>query len=356
MSFVTLWVGIIVSIPVYMLASGLLSNGMNWWQSLFTVVLGHTTVMIPAVLLGHFGTKYGANFPLLSKFTFGPKGNVFPSLVRGVLGCFWFGIQSWIRGVALNSIIVRIVPYYANISCNLIVSFIIFLSLNVLIGLKGSWFIKVIENYLAIILIILCFAVVVWATTLAGGLGNVLGHAAAQGNVNNFWKAFWPALTSMIAFDSTIALNMSDFTRHANSQKSQIAGQFIGAPFTTAFIVMVGIFGSVGSALAFGEVIWDPATLVSRFDNPTIVIIFSSLIVAAVLTTNVAGNLIPPGIVLSSLWPKVFKYKTAVLVVGVIAVLAMPWRILENPGGYFSFINTVATFLGLMTGIYGCIL
>ncbi|MFD1670665.1 NCS1 family nucleobase:cation symporter-1 [Agrilactobacillus yilanensis] len=351
-AFASLWVGIIISIPVYMLASGLLSNGMNWWQALFTVVLGHTIVMVPAVLLGHFGTKYGTNFPLLSKFAFGPKGNVFPTLVRGILGCFWFGIQCWIGGTAVNSILSVLIPGFADLSVNVYLSFGLFLILNIIIGLKGSGFIKFIENYLAVVLIALCFIVIFWGSAKANGFFNVFKNPVAQGNGGNFWHAFWPALTSMIAFDSTIALNMSDFTRHAKSQKDQIIGQLVGSPFTTLFIVLVSIFGSVGSQIAFGTAIWEPATLVSKFDNPVVVIIFSLVILMAVLTTNVAGNLIPAGIVFSSLWGKIVKYKYAILAVGLIGVVTRPWAIIKNPDSYYNFINTVATVLGPMTGIY----
>ena len=352
LSYATLWVGLIVSIPVYMLASGLLANGMNWWQAVFTIVLGHTIVMVPAVVLGHFGTKYGTNYVLLSKFTFGPRGNIFPTLVRGVLGCFWFGIQAWIGGVALNSIISSLVPAYNAIAHHGILSFLIFLSFNIIIGIKGSNFMSFISKNVSVLLILLSLIVIIWGTKAAGGISNVFSSPIAQGDGQNFWKTFLPALTAMIAFDSTLAINMSDFTRHARSQKAQIVGQLIGAPITTLFIVLVGLFGTVGSASVFGQAIWDPSVLVSKFDNPAIVIVFSVFICLAVLSTNVAGNLIPPAMVMNTLWPKVFKYKTAVFTVGVISFLLMPWKILANPSSYYGFINTVATLLGPMTGIY----
>lgn len=308
--------------------------------------------MAPAVLLGHFGTKYGANFPLLSKFAFGPKGNVFPTLVRGILGCFWFGIQCWIGGTAVNSILSVLIPGFKQLTFGTYLSFGLFLVLNVWIGLKGSGFIKVIENYLAVILLGLCFVVLVWGSVKAGGFTQVFQNPVAKGNGGNFWHAFWPALTSMIAFDSTIALNMSDFTRHAKSQKAQVVGQLVGSPFTTLFIVLVSIFGSVGSQIAFGTAIWEPATLVSKFENPIVVVVFSFVILMAVLTTNVAGNLIPAGIVFSSLWGKVVKYKFAIIAVGIFGIITRPWQIIKNPTNYYSFINTVATVLGPMTGIY----
>lgn len=348
-----LWIGIMVSIPVYMLASGLVSSGMSWWQALITIVLGHTLVMIPAVALGHFGTRYGTNFPLLSKLTFGPKGNVFPTLVRAFLGCFWFGMQSWIGGIALHSILHLMLPFWGSDFAFQFISFLLFLGLNVWVAYSGAHAIKWMESFLAPVLIIMCLIVVFWAISVAGDMQTLLAAPVAQSNGEGFWKLFFPALTAMIAFDSTIALNMSDFTRHTKTQRSQFLGQFLGAPLMTAFIVFVGICGTVGAQLHFGEALWNPADLVARFENPFVVVIFSILIVLAALTTNVAANLVPPGIVFSSLWPKLFSYKRAILLVGLLAVISLPWKILADPDSYiFQFNGTIATFLGPMTGIY----
>ena len=348
-----LWIGIRVSIPVYMLASGLIASGMNWWQSILVIVLGHTIVIIPATLLGHAGTKYGISYPLLSKLIFGPKGNIFPTMVRAFLGCFWFGIQCWIGGMAVDSLIAAIIPNWAQISGHLFICYGIFLLMNVYIAYTGSRAVKYMESYAAPVLIVMGLAVIVWAYKVSGGFGNLLAHSVAQGGKNNFWELFFPSLTAMIAFDGTIALNISDFTRHAKTQKAQITGQFIGAPVMTAFIVFVGICGTVASAISFGSPIWNPAELVSKFKNPLIVILFSIFIILATLTTNVAANLVPPGIIFSNLFSKFLTYKKSIIIVGFLAIVAQPWRVLENPNNYIYEVNgALATFLGPMAGIY----
>ncbi|WP_252248691.1 NCS1 family nucleobase:cation symporter-1 [Clostridium sp. ZBS20] len=352
-NIMTLWIGIMVSIPVYMLASGLIASGMNWWQALITIVLGHTIVIVPATLLGHAGTKYGISYPLLSKLVFGPNGNVFPTMVRALLGCFWFGIQCWIGGTAINSLIGAIISSWNNWTPHLFICYFIFLILNLYIGATGSKAVKFMEDYSAPILVLMGIAVIVWAYKISGGFNLLLTHNVAQGNGGSFLKSFFPALTAMIAFDGTIALNISDFTRHAKSQKAQITGQFIGAPIMTAFIVFVGICGTVASAIAFGEPIWNPADLVSKFNNPVIVVMFSIFIMLATLTTNVAANLVAPGIIFSNLFSKKITYKKAIMIIGVIAVLVQPWRILNDPNNYIFEVNGIlATFLGPMAGIY----
>ena len=351
-SMASLWIGIMVSIPVYMLAGGLIASGMSWIQSIFTIVLGHTLVMIPAVLLGHFGTKYGIGFPLLSKLVFGPKGNIFPTLIRAFLGCFWFGVQSWIGGTAINLIIIKIIPHFEGNFVIQFISYIIFLIINTYIAFNGIKALKILEQFSAPILIILSLSVLIWAYKIAGGFSKIFNYSYLNSD-NNFIQIFFPALTSMIAFDSTIAINISDYTKNIKKQRQQVIGQFLGAPLMTAFIVFVGVCGTIGAQIKFGEMIWNPADLVAKFDNPIIVIIFSIFIIIATMTTNIPANLIPPCIIFSNIWTKLFTYKKAIFFVLAISIIVMPWKVLENPNNYIFEVNgALATFLGPMTGIY----
>ena len=228
----SLWIGMMVSIAVYMIASGLIVSGMSWKQALLTIVLGHTLVMIPAVTIGHFGTKFGLTFPMMSKLIFGIKGTCVPTFVRAILGCFWFGVQSWIGGQAVNTIISVIVPSWVKFGfTGLFISFLIFWAMNLYIAASGSKAVKALEVYAAPVLIALSFAVIIWALYVANwSLTTLLTQPAVQGNGTNFWIMFFPALSSMIAFDGGIALSMPDFTRHCETQKSQYFGQLLGAP------------------------------------------------------------------------------------------------------------------------------
>ena len=348
LSIANLWIGIIVSIPVYMLASGLMASGMNWWQALITVIIGHSLVIIPSVLLGHCGTKYGLSYPMLSKLVFGIKGNVLPTLIRAVLGIFWYSIQCWIGGQAVNTIIVTIFPSFSYP----LISFIIFILINFYIAYSGNKAVKQMANYAAPILVLLGIGVIIWGYSVSDGFISLFS-GINSGNNGNFWILFFPALSAMIAFDSTIAINFSDYTRNVKTQKQQIIGQFIGAPFITAFIVFVGICGTSASIKVFGTPIWNPAELVARFDNIAIRLSFSFFILLATLTTNVVANLIPPGIIINNLIPKIFSYKKSIILVCILAVFIQPWRILADPSNYiYTVLGGFATFLGPMTGLY----
>ena len=96
----SLWVGLSVCIPTYMLAASLVQGGMNWWQAVMTIMLGNLIVCVPMVLIAHAGTRYGIPFPVLARASFGVRGSNVPALLRAVVACGWFGIQTWIGGQA----------------------------------------------------------------------------------------------------------------------------------------------------------------------------------------------------------------------------------------------------------------
>lgn len=345
-----LWIGIMVSIAVYQMASGLIVSGMSWSQALITIVLGHSLVMVFAVVLGHFGVKYGVSYPMLCRVVFGSKGTVVPSLVRGILGCFWFGVQAWIGGGAVYAMINAFIPAWSRLGfASQFISFMVFWGINVVIAGSGSSAVQKLAKYAAPLLVILSFIVIIWSLSTAGwSMSALMAEPSIQGGGGaNFWSLFFPALSSMIAFDGGIALSMADFTRNCKTQKSQITGQLLGAPIMTAFIAFVGICGTAGASLAFHQAIWEPAVLVGKFENPVIVVIFSLFIIMAVLTTNVAANLVPPTNVISTLFPRKISYKQAALIAAVLALFAQPWNAMASA---YNLIYNVSAVLGAMLG------
>ena len=113
-----LWVSMSACIPTYMLASSLIAEGMNWWQAVLTIFLGNTIVLIPLVLNAHAGTKYGIPFPVYCRASFGIRGANVPALLRALVACGWFGIQVWIGGEALYTILTVYLPGLARLPAN----------------------------------------------------------------------------------------------------------------------------------------------------------------------------------------------------------------------------------------------
>src|SRR5947208_12329233 len=109
-NYAALWISMAHCIPTYMLASGLISSGMNWWQALFTILLGNTIVLAPILLNSHPGTKYGIPFPVFARAAYGTAGSNLPALMRALVACGWFGINAWIGGAALQTFLSSLCP------------------------------------------------------------------------------------------------------------------------------------------------------------------------------------------------------------------------------------------------------
>src|SRR5512141_525979 len=138
-----LWIGMSVVITTYTLASGLISQGMNWWQAMATILLGNCIVLVPMVLNAHAGTKYGISFPVLCRASFGVRGANVAAMLRAVVACGWFGIQTWIGALALHALLGAAWPAWNSLSGGVATSFAIFWGIQVLVILRGTEGIKV---------------------------------------------------------------------------------------------------------------------------------------------------------------------------------------------------------------------
>jgi NCS1 family nucleobase:cation symporter-1 len=364
-----LWVGMSVCIPTYMLAAGLINAGMSWQQALFTIILANSIVLVPMVLNAHAGTKYGIPFPILLRASFGTIGSNIAAIMRAVVACGWFGIQTWIGGSAMYALLGVLfglkpgvddtVIGWLGISLPQFGCFMLFWAINVAIILAGIESIRWLETLSAPFLLLVGFGLLLWAIDGAGSLGVILSaetvakiKATAGGESVSFWKIFFPNLTAMVGFWATLSLNIPDFTRFARSQKDQIVGQVIGLPTTMGIYSFIGIAVTSATVLIFGEAIWDPVQLLARFDAPVTVILSLISITIATLTTNIAANVVSPANDFSNLKPSLISFKIGGMITAVIGIIMMPWRLVTDLGNYiFVWLIGYSALLGPIGGI-----
>ncbi len=350
-----LWIGMSVNIPTYMLASGLIAGGMNWWQALMTIGLGNLIVLIPMVLNAHAGTKYGIPFPVLARASFGTKGSNIPALLRAIVACGWFGIQTWIGGQAFNLLIIIIFPGWAAFSFGPAIGFMLFWAMNVYFIVKGIESIKWLESYGAPFLLLVGLGLLTWAYVNAGGFGPILSQPSKFTTTGEFWKFFIPSLTGMVGFWATLSLNIPDFTRYAKSQKSQMIGQALGLPPAMILFSFIGIAVTSATVIIFGEAIWDPVALLSRFESPVVVAISLFSLIIATLTTNIAANVVSPANDFANLSPKHINFVKGGLITAVVGIIMMPWKLLSDYSAYiFGWLIGYSSFLGPIAGILIC--
>jgi len=347
----SLWVGLSVCIPTYMLAASLVQGGMNWWQAVMTIMLGNLIVCVPMVLIAHAGTRYGIPFPVLARASFGVRGSNVPALLRAVVACGWFGIQTWIGGQAIYTMLKVAIPGWEPPFAQAL-GFAIFWAWNMYIVVRGSDSIKALEAYAAPFLIVSGLALLGWAVNRAGGLGPILDRPSAFATTGDFLKFFVPSLTAMVGFWATLALNIPDLSRYARDQRAQIWGQFLGLPTTMTLFAFIGVAVTSASAVIFGEPIWDPVQLLSRLQNPIVIIISLIALLVATITTNVAANVVAPANGFANLWPSKIDFARGGVITGIIGIAIMPWKLLENADRYIGWLIAYSGFLGPIAGIF----
>src|SRR6202166_3315319 len=351
-NYASLWVAMSVCIPTYMLASGLIAGGMSWLQAILTILLGNLIVLVPMLLNAHAGTRYGIPFPVFVRASFGVKGANVPAVLRALVACGWFGIQTWIGGQAIFSMLQIVWPAASGFPGGIWICFLAFWALNLYVIWRGIDTIKFLEGIGAPFMLGIGLLLLWWITSKAGGFGPVLSAPSKFKTTAEFLHFFVPSLTGMVGFWATVALNIPDFTRYAKSQKAQIVGQALGLPAAMTLYSFIGVAVTSASAVIFGEAIWDPVVLLGKFNQPVVAFIALIALLVATLNTNVAANVVSPSNDFSNLNPRLISFRTGGLITGVIGILMMPWKLLTDFNSYiFGWLVGYSGLLGPIAGI-----
>jgi NCS1 family nucleobase:cation symporter-1 len=361
--FVALWIGMVVCIPGYMLAAGVIDQGFSAWQAVGMVLAGNLVVLIPMLLNGHAGAKYAVPFAVLVRTSFGTKGAKLPAFLRAIIACGWFGIQCWVGGSAIYAVgnivtggaLVGAKMGWIGIDAGQLGSFALFWALHLYFIARGPESVRWIESITAPVKIVILVALLGWAYLRADGFGDLM-HAPSQfieggKKAGQFWTLFWPTFTAMVGFWSTLAMNIPDFTRFARSQKDQIVGQAIGLPLPMAGLAFVGVAVTSASITIYGKAIWDPVDLASRMEGIAVAIGLA-IITLDTLCVNLAANVVGPAYDFTAIFPRHVNFARGGTITAVLGIAIMPWKLIESSGGYiFTWLGGYGALLGPVLGI-----
>lgn len=361
-NYAALWISMSLCIPTYMLSSSLIEGGMNWWQAILTIFLGNTIVLIPMILNGHAGAKYGIPFPVFARASFGTMGANIPALLRAIVACGWFGIQTWIGGFAIYQMmrlwipsietLPQIFPDSWGLQTGPAICFFLFWLLNMYVVYLGVDSIRKLLVFKAIFLPVAALALLFWAISAANGLGPILETKSKFTNTVDFFHFFFPALTGMVGFWATLSLNIPDFTRYATSQKAQIKGQIYGLPTSMTMFAFVGVVVTSATTIVFGTTIWDPVILAGKFDSKLLVSLAMIAVAISTLATNIAANIVSPANDFANLSPSKIDFRKGGYITGIIGIMIFPWKLIADPTGYiFTWLVGYSSLLGPVGGI-----
>src|ERR1044072_8910929 len=327
-NYAALWISMAHCIPTYMLSSGLISAGMNWWQALFTILLGNSIVLIPILLNSHPGTKYGIPFPVFARAAYGTLGSNVPALMRALVACGWFGLQAWVGGGAGATMLKTVVPAWPTLlgsgfgghTTTEWLSFLLFWGLNIYIIYRGMDLLRAVENWAAPFVLVMTALLVAWALWRAGGIGHILTQPSHFKTLGEFWPIFIPSLTAMIGFWATLSLNMPDFTRFGRSQREQAVGQVVALPSTMTIFAAMGVLITSAAMVIYPDMaagdVWDSVELGGRFEHPVFGAVSMFMGLVSTLSVNIAANVVSPANDFANAFPRYISFRLGGLITG----------------------------------------
>jgi nucleobase:cation symporter-1, NCS1 family len=351
-NYIALWFSMSMEITTYQLASSLIAKGMDWKQAVGTVLLGNLIVLIPMLLNAHAGAKYGIPFPVFIRAPFGVRGANIPALLRAVVACGWFGIQSWIGGTAIHAMLAIIAPSVAAAPVTLWLCFLGFWLLNMLVVWRGVDSIRKLQAFGAPFMFIIAAVMLIWVRAKAGSFGEMLSTPSQFHSTREFLAVFIPSLTGMVGYWATLALNIPDFTRYSKSQSAQSWGQAFGLPVAMALYSFVGIAVTSASSVLFGHPVWNPIELIGMFHQPVVAFVAMIAILIATMNINIGANVVSPSNDFSNLYPRLISFRTGGIITGLLGLAMCPWHFLATPDAYiFGWLVGYSGLLGPVAGI-----
>lgn len=351
-NYAALWVSMSVNILTYMLAAGLIQGGMDWKQAVFTIFLGNTIVLAPMLLNSHPGARYGIPFPVLARASFGVLGANIPAVLRAIVACGWFGIQTWIGGVAINTLLQTLWPAWRDVPYATGICFLAFWAINLAVIIKGIEYIRFLQGLSAPFLLGVGVVLLGWAYSKAGGFGPMLAAPSKFESTGDFLKFLVPALNGAVGFWSTVSLNIPDFTRFAKDERGQAIGQAIALPLTMTLYAFIGVAVTSATVVIYGTAIWDPVQLLSRMDSPVAVVLALLAVLVATLNVNIGANVVSPANDFANLWPRKITFKIGGIITCFAGIVMMPWKLMADHQTFiFGWLGGYAAVLGPVAGI-----
>ncbi|KAK0252195.1 hypothetical protein LTR91_005500 [Friedmanniomyces endolithicus] len=341
--------------------SSAVALGLNPGLAIIACLIGNLLVTLPTMSSGYIGSKFGLNFPVVSRASFGMRGAYVAMVIRGVVCVIWMGVQSSVGGNAVRCMIEAIWPSFKNWNADVlpasasitapdllcfaifwIVQFpFLFLSINAL-----RWF------FMIKVVVMPFFGVVLftWALTAAHGWGPLF---SIPNNITNGWTvgyAFCRTITASISGNATFAINMGDITRYAHDSRRAWQMQLL-LPVCITLTELLGTVLAASAQVVYGQVQWNPLQVILLWDDRAAKFFAGFLFAFANILTNVAGNSVPFANDLMGLFPKIINIRRGQIICAMLGFAICPWLIQAKATRFLAFLNGYTVFLGPLIGL-----
>ncbi len=373
-TYFAIWFGMAVEVESWSLVSVGFDFGLNWFWSILSVFIGNIAVLVPILIIGHGGAKYGMPETSLTRSRWGTYGTFIPSFARGLIGAGWWGIDTWIitesfagmyidftglkpelmklvaSGNATPFTISSMVPgvfiavFVSTIIARLGILYLAPPRHGQTLLRKLSWVVP----FIAFIGLVLVFAVngssVGWDFTPVFQIQNTVSGST-------FIYFFIALVNAQISFWATMGISMPDYTRYAKSQRSAVKGQ-ITLPFMMLGIGFMAILTAGVTIVKYHTAIYDPVLLATISLPPYLLYVTLFLLMLGVLVVNLFADTVGPGYDFSNIYPKLIPWFGGVLIVVAIAAALQSWSFYASAGSYVeTWLDGYGAILGAVEGV-----
>lgn len=358
-NYITVWMGPVHNIMSYMTVAGFFILGLNVTQVFLAVMLSAAIVAAGYALNGYSAAKYGLPFAMLLRDSFGVKGSIIPALCRGLIsGLVFFGTTTVVGAQSFNVIFTRIFPDYMawgggfnilGLDFPTMLSYVILWTLTVLLFLSGMKILGTFSKYSSPIVYVFIIGAAIWAINIAGGAGPILAYTPAAPMASPL--VFIACVSALVSNWAGPIVNISDLTQRAKNMKAPMWGLPIGFILSYILFAITCIALIVGTEIAFGEPIFNIVDAIGKINNTFSVVILLLALNVGATAFVVFGNLMPAGLQMTALFPKIFNVKTAGILTAIIGTVILPWKLVSSTAALYLFYSFIGSMYGPIAGI-----
>lgn len=358
-NYVTVWMGAVHNLMSYMTVAGFFVLGLSVSQVLWAVMTAAIIVSIGYVLNGYAGTKYGIGYSMLLRSSFGVKGSVIPAICRGLIaGVVFFGTKTIIGAQSFNVIFTKIFPGYMDLLPGFdflgldfptLLSFVILWVITVGLFLGGMKILSLFSKWSSPIIYVFIVGAAIWAIKVAGGFGPIFAYVPAKPIEN--WLVFIACVSALVSNWGGPIVNIADLTQRAKTPKAPVVGLPLGMIVSYILFAITSVGLLVGTQIAFGLTNFDIVAAIDQIGNPVAVIILLLALNIGSTSYVVFGNLLPSGLQMTALFPKVFSVKSAAIVTAILGTIILPWKLVNGTAALYMFYSFIGSMYGPITGI-----
>lgn len=353
------WMSAWHSLGGYTVAIGLFALGLMGWQIIFAFSLGIVILYFVNNLSGIAGQRVKVPFPVFARASFGVYGANIPALLRAVVAIAWYGIQTYLASAVVMLLALKIVPgaaglqnvSFLGLSALGWICFIILSLVQLLVLLGGMEAVRKLSDLAGPTIWVAMIALAVWVLARAGWSIDLTYAAAKLDGAGAQTMGFATATFITVAYFAGPSLNFADFTRNAPTEASVRKGNRLGLLINAIAFGVISVVIALASVKVYGEAIHDPIALLGDIDSVTLLLVTIIAVSLATAGINIILNFVSPVYDLINVWPKVFTFKKAGVLIAVLAIVITPWNLFANPVIVNHFVGSVGALMGPLFGV-----